>query len=446
MLTLKLAKRINHPPVFSEKAYAEARRGLTDFFASAFAAKEEAAVKNILQLRDEPSSFGIPVIGQGKSANPAQAALFNGFIGHLLDYDDVHEDVRGHPSTVLVPALLSALSFGQVEGKRFLEAYIVGVETMAVIGKAIGRGHYEKGWHNTSTLGGIAAAAACSYLLRFSDQTTSIALGMAATQSSGLRVQFGTETKPLHAGLAAQAGYQAAAFAKAGVTGSTDALGGPSGFFSVYGNGVEEIEKELPSFGEEWKIVSPGMWFKQYPFCSAAHQGADAIKAILTENPFSLDEVEHITVTFPPGGDAALVHQQPATGEEGRFSIEYVIALAIDGQSLEPENFSFQPIDPKHLVFLERISRKNSAEFKASAQAVPKGRFTHLDCVLKSGEQLSKQVDSPKGAPNAPLSDDELAEKLKLSTPDGDGNLQAAIDELLAAETMEHLLGSLNTR
>jgi len=436
MPTSELASRIVHPPAFSEMAYKQAKRGLIDFFASALAASQDGAVKNILRLLDEPAAGSVPVIGQGMSASPAQAALLNGFIGHVLDYDDVHEDVRGHPSTVIVPALLSALNFGQVSGKRFLEAYIVGVETMAVLGKTIGKNHYERGFHNTSTLGGIASAAACSYLLGFTEEETAVAIGFAATQASGLRVQFGTEAKPLHAGLAAQAGYQAVAFTKAGLSGSKNVLDGNTGFLSVYGNGVEGVEAHLQAFGKPWKIVTPGLWFKQYPFCSAAHQGADAIRSMLAESPFNLDDVERIDVIYPPGGDAALVHQRPITGEQGRFSIEYVLTLAIDGQDLSLENFTTKPIRNEYSQFFERITRIHSTTIQASEHAVPKGRFTRIECHLKNGKCVTKQVDLPKGAPKAPLSMEELTSKLTASAPyHADGLLQA-IEELIESESV----------
>ena len=443
MLTSQLAEWIKHPPSFTDQAYEEAKRGLIDFFASCFAAKDDEAVVKMLRIVEETTAESVPIIGQGKLTTPLQAALINGFIGHVLDYDDVHEDVRGHPSTVIIPALLAALRFGRVTGKRLMEAYIVGVETMAYLGKVIGKTHYEKGWHNTSTLGGIAAAAAGSYLLDFTKEETTVAIGFAATQASGLRVQFGTEAKPLHAGLAAQAGYQAVAFTKAGMTGSKEALDGQNGFLAIYGDGSVANKTEPPTFGKPWKIVTPGLWFKLYPFCSAAHQGADAIRMMVDEHSFGLEDVERITVVYPPAGDAALVHQRPRTGEEGRFSIEYVIALAIDHQPLMLESFTAKPIPLKYTRFFETITRSYSDSIQASAQAVPKGRFTRIECLLKNGEQLHRQVDLPKGAPKAPLSLHELETKLRKSAPQCAERLLTVIHQLQESETVDSLLDAI---
>lgn len=446
MVTKQLVRWIKYPPPFTDETYEEATRGLIDFFASALAAKNDGSVAKVLAILEEPFKGTIPIIGQNRLTSPTQAALVNGFIGHVLDFDDVHEDIRGHPSTVILPALLAALNFKNVTGKKFMEAYIVGIETMAYLGKIIGRDHYEKGWHNTSTLGGISAAAACCYLLDFSEEEIAVAIGFAATQASGLRVQFGTEAKPLHAGLAAQAGYQAVAFTQVGVTGSKDVLDRENGFLSVYGDGDETIKNrsERIAFGEPWKIVSPGLWFKQYPFCSAAHQGADAIQSIVDEHSFGLDDVEQISIVYPPAGDAALVHQRPKTGEEGRFSIEYVVTLAIDQQPLTLESFTTKPIPLKYIRFFDTITRTYSDSIQASAEAVPQGRFTRIECTLKNGQKLCRQVDLPKGAPKLPLSLHELEMKLRKASPDCAERLLTEIYQLQEAETVHSLLDEIS--
>ena len=129
-------------------------------------------------------------------------------MGHALDYDDVHSDVRGHPSSVILPALFALASGREISGKSFLDAYIIGVEFMARLGQAVGTASYLKGWHNTSLLGGVAATFAGARLLGFTPAETQNAVGIAVSQAGGLRVQFGTEMKPLHAGLAAQQAVQ----------------------------------------------------------------------------------------------------------------------------------------------------------------------------------------------------------------------------------------------
>lgn len=172
--------------------------------------------------------------------------MLNGFIAHALDFDDVHSDVRGHPSAVIVPALIASAARGHDE--RLLGAYVVGVEVMARLGESIGSRHYEKGWHNTGTLGAIAAACAVGYAEELTQEELEKAIGFAATQSAGMRVQFGTEMKPLHAGLAAQAGLLAVKLAQSEFGGSRTALDGETGFFSLYG----DVEKAQHTLLNDW--------------------------------------------------------------------------------------------------------------------------------------------------------------------------------------------------
>lgn len=148
----------------------------------------------------------------------------------MLDYDDVHGSVRGHPTIAIIPALLSVAAEGKVRADALISAYIVGLETMARLGLAMGTKHYEAGFHATATLGTIGAAAAIAHLPEFDVSTTAIALGLAATQSAGLRLQFGFDAKPLHAGLAARAGLTAARLAEAGFLGAPDFIDNANGF------------------------------------------------------------------------------------------------------------------------------------------------------------------------------------------------------------------------
>ena len=203
------AEVLKATPTDNEAALREAKRGILDFLASAFAGREDAGIIKLLQAIEAEGGHSItPLIGQNKRANRRQAALLNGFMGHALDYDDVHSDVRGHPSSVILPALFALSSGREISGKCFLDAYIIGVEVMSRLGQAVGTASYLKGWHNTSLLGGVAATFAGARLLGFTANETQNAVGIAVSQAGGLRVQFGTQMKPLHAGLAAQQAVQ----------------------------------------------------------------------------------------------------------------------------------------------------------------------------------------------------------------------------------------------
>lgn len=447
-LTKSLAERIlqSHPES-DEKAMLSARMGLIDYLASSFAGREDTGIAKLWSIIDSEGGHAIvPVVGQDRKATPRQAALLNGFIGHALDYDDVHSDVRGHPSTVILPALISAATSVAVGGERLLASYILGVETMARFGKSIGSEHYLKGWHNTYTLGVIAAAVAVANLKSFTQEQLEKTIGFAATQSSGLRNQFGTEAKPLHAGMAAQAALLAVSLAEADFGGTRTSLDGKSGFFGVYGNLELAEQTLLEGWGQSWKIVEPGLWFKIYPFCSAAHHAADAAVRLAEQHSFDSRDIEQVDIVFPTGGDAALIERNPLTGEQGRFSVEYVTAAALLGLPLSVESFTNAPI-PKHVLeLLPRFRRSYDDTIEPARDAVPKGRFTIVKITVKNGESYSERVDCPRGAPGNALSLEDLKQKLEASLSYAPGHASALLKTILSLRSesdMQTLLHQL---
>ncbi|MCY8519470.1 MmgE/PrpD family protein [Bacillus atrophaeus] len=440
-LTAGLAQSVRSSrPEASVEAMREAKKGLLDFTAASFAGRNDSGVEKLLNLIEGEGGEPIaPLIGQGKKASPSQSALLNGFIAHALDFDDVHSDVRGHPSAVILPALIASAAASR-DGGRFLGAYIVGVEVMARLGESIGRWHYEKGWHNTGTLGAIAAACAIGYAEELSQKELERAIGFAAAQAGGMRVQFGTEMKPLHAGLAAQSALFAVKLAQTGFGGSHTALDGEQGFFSLYGD-LEKAESTfLSNWGATWKIVQPGLWFKIYPFCSAAHHAADAIRKLVVQHGISADKTDRIEVVYPPGGDAALTERQPKTGEEGRFSVEYVIALALHGRELTAAgHFNNETIPQNIQAYLSHIQRVYVAEIQPDPQAVPKGRFTIVRVFLSDGRVYEARVNCPKGAPGNGLSEEDIKEKLQLALQGDERKAASLITAIEQADIQSYL-------
>jgi 2-methylcitrate dehydratase PrpD len=445
-ITKKLSELVySSHPLEDKRALEMAKLGVIDYLASSFAARDDKGVQKLLKLIEEEGGYhNVPIIGQNKKANFLQGALINGFLGHALDYDDVHSDVRGHPSTVILPALLSLSSCEDVSGERFLSAYVIGVEVMARLGQAIGSNHYIKGWHNTATLGTIAASIACGYLKNVSVETLQKVIGFAATQTGGMRAQFGTETKPLHAGFAARNALQALKLAEIDFGGTQNALDGNSGFFALYGEDPAPSSLFFSRWGEEWKIYSPGLWFKIYPFCSAAHHAADAAVKLSHKNEFRVEDVTSVKISFPKGGDAALVEQNPQTGEQGRFSVEYVVALALHKKALGLESFKNKPIDSSIKAFLPRIERVYRGDVVPSPTAVPKGRFTIVE-VEARGDTFTERVDLPKGAPGNGLSFEELHKKLSSALQDEPKTVKIVdeIQQLERSQTMRELLDVL---
>ena len=341
-------------------------------------------------------------------------------MGHALDYDDVHSDVRGHPSSVILPALFALASGREISGKSFLDAYIIGVEVMARLGQAVGTASYLKGWHNTSLLGGVAATFAGARLLGFTAAETQNAVGIAVSQAGGLRVQFGTEMKPLHAGLAAQQAVQSIEWTQQNFRRDRNSASiHQSDSLHVYGGkeADEAVHSALTEdWGKSWRIAEPGLWFKRNPFCSAASHGADAALE-LAQLHLDAATIKKIDIVFPPNGDAALIHTRPKTGEQGRFSIEYVVALALLGQPFTLGNFGSTAVSVEAEKLMGKMSRSYDAEHIPDAQAIPKGRFTIVRITLADGSVHSREVSVPKGSPQAPLTDAELESKWRESAP-----------------------------
>jgi len=410
-ITRQLAERVvGSDPLQDAPACEAARAGVLDWLASVLAARDDQGAERIAAALGQGAGRA-SVPGRPGRLPALDAALVSGYLTHALDYDDVHESVRGHPSAVILSALLAEAEERGASGADFLAAYVVGVETMCRLGLALGRSHYEAGWHSTATLGAVAAAAACARLAGLSVQATAQAIGLAATQAGGIRAHFGTDVKPLHAGLAARAGLLAMRLAEAGIAGAAEPLGGRLGYFAVFGGEDARPELAVEGWGEPWQIVRPGLWFKRYPCCSASHHAADAALAIRASRMPDITAIEEVTVTFPPGGDAALIVREPTTGVEGRFSVEYVVAAALADGELGIGTFADKPLRPELVALAAKVRRRYDSSVVPAPDAMPKGRFTIVTVSFADGSTLTQRVDCPRGAPGRPLSPEERAAK-----------------------------------
>ena len=392
-VTRRLARAIAAAAPFDDAgAIAAARRGVLDFLAAAFAGASDNGYRKLLAVITEGSRGDAAVIGHPGGVGALDAALLNGYAGHALDYDDVHSSVRGHPSSVLLPALFALAQTQRSTALELLAAYVVGVETMARLGLALGSRHYEQGFHNTATLGTLGAAAAASFLLRLDAAAIENALGLAATQSAGLRLQFGSEAKPLHAGQAARAGLLAAQLAAQGLQGSPAALDGPTGFFAVFGAGAAQPQRVLEAWGAPWQIVAPGLYFKPWPCCTATHYALHAALTLRTAHRLTPDEIDRIVVTFPPGGDTPLASRLPATGLEARFSVEYALAAALTDGAAGVATFADVPVRAELAALAARVTRRYDAS-APRASTDPATRFSTVEITLRNGTSVSHKTD-----------------------------------------------------
>ena len=275
------------------------------------------------------------VVGRGFKTSTAEAALINGAMSHALDYDDVTFITKTHPSAVLIPAALPLAEEVGATGGEMLLAYLVGFEVACAVGDAISPAYFDDlGWHPTGPLGTLGAAAAASRLLGLNVDQTAMAISLAASQAAGLRQNFGTMTKPYHAGAACRSGITAAKLVQAGFTASYDALEGRFGFMRAFSGGSGyDPERAAASLGERCFIVESGIEIKKYPCCGSAHLALDATAKLLARERLTADQVERIDVLVDFDPPRSLIHSRPTGGLEGKFSMQYCLsAEIIDGR------------------------------------------------------------------------------------------------------------------
>ncbi len=311
-----------------ESVRASARAAILDGLACAVAGRDERVTRELRGFGLEQGSHPRATLwGSGERVSPALAALVNGAAAHALDFDDVSWAMNGHPTVPLLPAAFASAEAAGASGEQLLRAYVVGFEVEARLGQALGKPHYERGWHATATMGVFGAAAASAVLLGLEERALSRAFGIALSRASGTRANFGTDTKPLHAGLAARAGLEAAELAARGVTAREDALEMSMGLADLYGGAVPFA---LPRLDEGFALERPGVELKPYPSCRFTHRAIDAV--LVLREKHAGRELSAIECDSDPLGLKILIYSEPRTGLEAKFSLQYCVAIAwLDG-------------------------------------------------------------------------------------------------------------------
>src|ERR1700733_8109433 len=311
------------PNRLPEEAVRVARMGIIDCIGTMIAGRKEECVRI---MRDVLAPAGGPAtITFGPDKGPApEVAWINGTAAHALDYDDV--GLRGHPSTVLVPAILAEAETLGASGADMIVAYVAGYETWAELFRRDTGLLHKKGWHPTGLYGAVGAAAACASLRRLDPEKAAQAIALGASQSSGLMANFGTMTKPFHAGKAAHAGIMAARLAEAGFTANTDALEHPRGFLHAISPAGHEDRASETKAGTQWAILTYGLGIKKYPMCYATHRPIDCILDLVENSPIQAGDVKKISVSISDNASKVLRNRQPDTGLAAKFSIQFAMA------------------------------------------------------------------------------------------------------------------------
>lgn len=346
----------------------------------------------------------------GRSARPADAAWINGTAAHALDFDDAA--LRSHPSAVMVPAILAEAQDLGASGRDMVTAYVAGYETWAELAYRDPQQLVRKGWHPTAVLGAVGAAAACASLRRLSPIKTSHALALAASQSCGLVANFGSMTKPFHAGRAAHAGVSSARLADAGFTGSLDALESPQGLLMALSpGGLVDLSRSLLTSGE-WHIVQRGLSIKKYPMCFCTHRAIDAVLEMRQQLLPKTSQIRRIVASISQRNALILHNHQPNTPLECKFSMEFALAAALLAGSVTFPELTPEFIDrPDVRAMMARVEVQPLTEEDPLSGHAPHDWVTvHLE----DGSVLeSRRIRFARGAYEEPLNAEELKAKFQ---------------------------------
>ena len=378
-------------------------------------------------------------IGTGASLAAPWAAISNGTAAHALDFDDNFDPGKAHATAVLVPAILALAEQEGASGADCIDAYIAGLQILGRVGQGVNPMHRTRGWHATATVGAIGAAAAAARILRLPAEQAGHALSIATSMAGGFMSQFGTMTKPLHAGLAAQAGVMAASLARNGVDAGEDTLDGHTGMNRLMvGPDYEALRDqcadsdepvlrfETERVGEPLLILSHGLRVKRFPNCGSAHRSMDAILELLARRPFGPADVEQVTVSVPRFHLGNLMYDDPRTDLQARFSLEFALALLIVSGECRLSDFAEETVMREDIRALYPRIRKVPRDGPASDIA------HHVDVELAGGEKLQASVTHAIGSRAAPFSWDQQWAKL-----------EACVADLLAPEVLDELKGAL---
>ena len=302
---------------------------LLDWFAVTVAGAQEELTDILVREALEDGAKGpATLVGRSEKVLPSAATLINGAASHALDYDDVNFSMGGHPTVTVVPALLALGEQMGATGRLFIESFVAGYETSGRVGRLVSPSHYQKGFHVTGTVGSFSATAAAGRMLGLSDKQLAVAFGIAATQAAGLKSNFGTMCKPLHAGTASEHGLRAARLAAKGFTARADSLECDQGFASSQSDHLN-AEAALGEPPAGWHLRNN--LFKYHAACYLTHAPIECAKEIRLKSNFPPERVKKILLRIDAGADKVCNIENPTTGLEAKFSLRQTVAMALTG-------------------------------------------------------------------------------------------------------------------
>ena len=390
-------------------ALARAAAAVRDTVGVTLAGACEPSARMVQSLAADEGAGNCVVLGTDLRVSASWAAQANGVAAHALDYDDMCFVSLAHPSCALLPAALAAGELAHASGRTLLEAYVAGFEVECRLGKVMNPRHYhERGWHCTSTIGSVGAAAAAARVFGLSAVQMEHALGIAASSACGLKENLGTMVKPLHAGLAARNGILAACLARLGYEASTRSLDGPQGFLAAMDGEHGGLERALDGLDSHWEILATGITVKLYPSCAATHPAIDALIDLRSEAQFAPEDVDSVDVEVDSMTPRLLLYDRPSSALEGKFSMPFCAAAAIvDGAvgigTFEPGRMQA----PEIQEMLASVRMRANPEFDATAPL----SHARVTVRLRDGRVLTRAAEGARGYPARPAPEGQLRAK-----------------------------------
>lgn len=366
------------------------------------------------------------------------AALRNATAAHVLDFDDIHTVLHGHPSAVLWPTLLALVEEDGLPFTAALDGYVAGLGVMDAVATLLGPRHYSLGWHSTATVGAVGAAVAGAIALGLTVGQVRDAIGAAVSTAGGVRANFGTLLKPMHAGFAARSGVEVARWVAAGVTPAPGALTGPLGALAVFGDGTwataglsrdEQVAHLLAR--ADGALRHAGI--KAWPACRGAHYAIEAALGVHGELRAHAagQRIDAARVEVPYGSRTALVHDDPSTGMQARFSLPYAVATTLVRGWPELGHFDDDAVhDPEArrvMDLLEVVEDASAGDLSSTME----GRWARVRARTCGGVEREVWTDDARGSATRPLTPDDVDQKFR-----GTAGLALEpdrVEELLAA-------------
>lgn len=398
---------------FPDSAISQAKRCILDGLGTTLSGSIHPGTKILTDfIKGQGRSDEATILGSGYKTSMANAALINGMMCHVMDYDDTSWVMRGHPTAVLLPAILAIAESTHAKGKNILTSFILGFEVACKIGEAVNPSNYDLGFHSTSTIGIFGATAAVGSLLGLDQGRLSHAFGIAGSRSSGLRENFGTMTKALHVGMAAHDAIFSVMLAQRGFTASTEILEGDRGFGKVMSKS-SNFDQIIGKLGNPFDIVERGVVVKKYPSCARTHTALDAFFFLKEKFKFKkYDDITLINCGTDKQAFNILKYPEPKNSLEAKFSIPFCLSVAALEGKAGLDQFTDEMVNnPKIISFFKKINHypeqeiiDKGYEFRGAAK---------ITIEFKNGKTLTHFVEKAKGNPENPLSDKELRDKFK---------------------------------